>query len=211
MTDTSKKTDKLYDLLHTLGKKRSIELMSLVRKLPRSYTELQKELGINSKLVSTKIKELLDLHILKKEGDKYDLSKLGKKILKKIKPLTKVVLDFTEDMAKTSTKKVVAKKPAAKKVTAKAVVKKSPVVKKKVAPKKAAVKAKAPAKKKVVAKKPAAKKVTAKAVVKKSPVVKKKVAPKKAAVKAKAPAKKKVVAKKPAAKKVTAKATPKKK
>ncbi|MFA7284518.1 MAG: hypothetical protein WC004_01710 [Candidatus Absconditabacterales bacterium] len=98
MKEVASKTDKLYDLLHALGKKRSIELMGLVKKIPRSYTELQKELGINSKLVSTKLKELLELRILKKEGDKYDLSKLGKKIFKKIKPLAKIVVDFAEDI-----------------------------------------------------------------------------------------------------------------
>jgi|GEM_PF-4002071 len=44
MKEVASKTDKLYDLLHALGKKRSIELMGLVKKIPRSYTELQKEL-----------------------------------------------------------------------------------------------------------------------------------------------------------------------
>lgn len=116
MKDASSKTDKLYDLLHTLGKKRSIELMNLVKKIPKSYTELQKELWINSKLVSTKLKELLELRILKKTWDKYDLSKLGKKIFKKIKPLTKIVMDFADDIKDDGKRNHSNKKPASTKV-----------------------------------------------------------------------------------------------
>lgn len=98
MKDLEKQTQQLYEVLHTLGKKRSLELLALAKKAPRSYTELQRELGINSKLVSTKIKELMHFNILKKEWDKYDLSKYGRKLYKKIKPLAKTISEFAEDI-----------------------------------------------------------------------------------------------------------------
>jgi predicted transcriptional regulator len=75
-------------------------LLAITKSAPRTYTELQKELGINSKLVSSKIKELVALDVLKKVGDKYDLSKFGKKLIKKIKPLAKMVADFTDNVEK---------------------------------------------------------------------------------------------------------------
>ena len=217
MKDSSNTTEKLYDLLHTLGKKWSIELMQLVKKWSKSYTQLQKELGINSKLVSTKVKELIELRILKKEWDKYDLSKLGKKVFKKIKPLAKVVVDFANELKddfsegakknhvakKVSTlKKVITKKPAAnlaKKVSqvvnSKAPVKKAvALVKKEVT--KVAAKAKTPVKKVIT---------TAKAAVAKTNTAVKKAAAKIAPLKKVTVPLKKVTVNKTAVKKITKK------
>lgn len=106
MSTLKEKAEKLYEILHALGKKRSLEVIALTKKAPRSYTELQKELGINSKLVSTKIKELIELDVLRKEWDKYDLSKFGKKLFKKIKPLAKAISYFADDIEKKIEKEV---------------------------------------------------------------------------------------------------------
>lgn len=100
MENLEKKAEKLYEVLHTLWKKWSLELLAIAKKAPRTYTELQRELGINSKLVSAKLKELVELDVLKKTWDKYDLSKFGKKLFKKIKPLAKAISDFADDVEK---------------------------------------------------------------------------------------------------------------
>ena len=106
---SSKETENIYEILHTIGKKWSLELLEITKKTSKSYTELQKELGINSKLISAKLKEFMDLDLLKKEGDKYSLSKFGKKLMKNLKPITKAISKFTEEgmkMLKKENKKI---------------------------------------------------------------------------------------------------------
>jgi DNA-binding HxlR family transcriptional regulator len=93
---SNKETENIYEVLHTIGKKWSLELLELTKKTAKSYTELQKELGINSKLISAKLKEFIDLDLLRKEGDKYSLSKFGKKLMKNLKPVTKAISKFTK-------------------------------------------------------------------------------------------------------------------
>ncbi len=195
---SSKETENIYEILHTIGKKWSLELLEITKKTSKSYTELQKELGINSKLISAKLKEFMDLDLLKKEGDKYSLSKFGKKLMKNLKPITKAISKFTEEgmkMLKKENKKIKdkvskvskgkdLKKSMAAKVAsevkevivepAKKVIKK---VAKNAAPKKAPLYSGVKAPKAKVAPKKAAKKVSKKPAPLKSGV--KKVAPKK--------------------------------
>lgn len=94
----------LYEVIHTLGKKRSIEWLVLLKKWSCSYSELQKKLWINSKLVAWKIKELTDKKLIKKDKDQYSVTKLGKKILKEIKWISELVEKYDQKDNKKSKK-----------------------------------------------------------------------------------------------------------
>lgn len=129
----------LYDLLHVLGKKRSLEFLDSIKKSPKSYTQLQKNLNINSKLISSTIKELTIIGVIVKNKDQYELTKIGKKLLKKIKPLRKefeVKKNKKKDNnEKNTTKKENTTPPIKQKKTVKAtksLITKKPVIKKKI-------------------------------------------------------------------------------
>ncbi len=111
----------LYDVLHILGKKRSLEFLDLLKKASKWYTQIQKSLEINSKLISSTIKELTTIGAIAKKKDQYELTKIGKKILKKIKPLRKQFDSKKESKKDDTQKDLVTKKTTTPKKTTPAV------------------------------------------------------------------------------------------
>ncbi|WP_290596368.1 MULTISPECIES: winged helix-turn-helix transcriptional regulator [unclassified Archaeoglobus] len=82
------------ELLKTLGLKASYEILNLLKNEPKRWSELEKEIG-DKQALSYRIRELLNLGILEitiiydtPTGSKaYQLSPLGKKILKHLEEM----------------------------------------------------------------------------------------------------------------------------
>ncbi|WP_456468214.1 winged helix-turn-helix transcriptional regulator [Archaeoglobus sp.] len=89
------------ELLKTLGLKASYEILNLLKDKPKRWSELEKEIR-DKQALSYRIKELLNLGILEltilndtPTGSKaYQLSPLGKKIVKLLEEMEKEFEDY---------------------------------------------------------------------------------------------------------------------
>lgn len=79
-----------------LSSEKRTDLLLLLKEKPRTIEEINEELDTNSVAILPQIKKLKEFELVTHEDKIYDLSPLGKIIVKKIEPLIKLIRQLDE-------------------------------------------------------------------------------------------------------------------
>jgi predicted transcriptional regulator len=79
-----------------LSSEKRTEVLLLLKEKPRTIAEINEELNTNSVAILPQIKKLKEFELITHEDKIYDLSPLGKIIVKKIEPLIELIKQLDE-------------------------------------------------------------------------------------------------------------------